>query len=223
MTTNKLFLVLSWIVIFSNLGKAQNLEHGFTISYGLSKITDNNPNGYQTQISPISWKLGGFYEKKISPKSNIGLEVLWVQIGAKAVNSNYKLLRFIGGELDTIGTVTRTKYTNLSYLGIPFFYKYKIDKFGFRGGIQFMILIVGSSYNETDGERNGEPYYYKSSTKNADVPRFDFGPILGFDYKINKRYSVKMEIYFGIIDLSKSTRKKSYNRQLSFGLNYAFK
>ena len=123
-----LFLI---IVLAINFGKSQNLNIGGTGNLGLSKVTSNLPisGDYKVKLA-LSGNLGMFIEKKISKKSILGMEVLWIQIEGKTVTKNKELTGFNGQELEVVGVISDKSTIHSSYIGVPFYYRLELGRVG---------------------------------------------------------------------------------------------
>ncbi len=218
-------LLLYFMVIFGmGSAKSQNTTIGITANLGLSKVTSNLPvsGDYNVRFT-ISGNLGIFIEKKISQKSYLGVESLWVQIEGKEVTQDKELTGFDGQELEVIGVISNKSRLHISYVGVPFYYRLEIGKIGVKGGVQPMIFLFASSNYEASGEIYDKPYETTSETKGIKFDRIDIGPKIAIDYRLNDKFRLRADYYHGLTDITSDEFPwQRRNRQLSLGVNYVF-
>lgn len=222
-TRQKIFLFFI-IILSTNFVKAQNLILGGSANIGFSKVTSNLPiSGDYRIVFAISGNLGMFMEKKITEKSTLGIEALWVQIEGKEVTKNKELTGFNGQELEVIGMISDKSKLHSSYVGVPIYYRFETEKIGIKGGFQTMIFLFASSNYEATGEFENKPFNTKSKRKDIEFDKIDFGPKIGIDYQLKNNLRLRADYYYGLIDITSDKFPfERRNRQVSIGINYIF-
>lgn len=222
--SRNLYLLLL-IIIGMNTAKSQNWVIGGTGNLGFSKVTSNSPiSEYNKEKFTFSGNSGIFFEKKIGQKSSLGIEVLWVQIEGKNVWNDKVLTILNGQEREVVGVISEKSTLHSSYIGLPVYYQFELGKFGIKGGVQSMIFLFASSNYEAVGELNGKPYETTSSNKDVKLDRIDIGPKVGFDYRFNEKFEIRIDYYHGLADITyRGSPWQSRNRQFTIGLNYIFR
>lgn len=210
----KLLLLFSFLFITKNL-IAQNFVLGGTVNYAKSKISytsrgpDNSFKGFATSLNT-----GFFLESKINKKNAWGIEALWVQI--EEVDESYATIAStVGSQQIMTGT-----HIALSYFGLPVYYKYQFRKFGFKGGIQTMLYLRGSSYSYTYANQFIDGDY---RAKFDNLKTFDLGFKFGIDYRLSEKMSLRIDYYHGQTNIFSIVGfYPRSNRQASAGVNFIF-
>ena len=190
-------------------------EVGLKCNIGASRVLAWNSWKIQPQKFPIiaSGQFGFFYLKTIKSRSILGVELLLTQIEGK------EKYRYKDGE-------TFVTYRDYSYLGIPIYYGYKINKANINLGFQFNYLVRGIERIRGNGiDLQGIPYSYEINGILPNIKRYDFGLRVGGNYYLNNRLELGTNFYFGLSNIWKDPKIHPGNwkvRQLTIGLMYKF-
>ena len=204
------------IVLFTfSLKSFGQREIGLKCNIGASRVLAKHSWKIQPQKFPImpSGQFGLFYHQTIKNKSILGVELLLTQIEGKE-NYQYK-----GGEF----LVT---YRDFSYLGIPIYYGFKINKANINLGSQFNYLVRGRERWRGSGtDVQGLPYTYEINGILPQIKKYDFGIRIGGNYYLNDRFEIDCNFYYGLINIWRDPEIHPGNwkvRQLTIGLMYKF-
>lgn len=217
-------LSILFVILTLNTTKAQNLMGGIVGNVGFSKVTSDLPisGNYKVKFT-LSGNLGVFLEKRISEKSSLGMEVLWVQMEGKEVTKDKGLIGIEGEQIVTVGVISDKANLHSSYLGLPFYYRLKLGRLGVKAGVQPMIFLFASSNYEASGEVFNEPYFTESRTKDISFKSIDIGPKVGLDYQVNNKFRLRVDYYHGLTDITMDSFPwQRKNRQFCIGGNYLF-
>jgi len=222
------FLFLFTILSIASV-KSQSITFGTTGNLGISKVTSQfvEANSFQMPYA-FSGNGGFFLEKKINQKSYIGVEALWVQIEGNRVANDKPLIETdASGEIEVVGNKSERFTKHISYLGLPFYYRYEIGNFGVKGGLQTMLFLFANSDYKSEGIRNNNAFEEMSSQDNISLRTIDLGPKIGIDYKLTNKLKLRADYYLGILVIStletpSSTASDRNNRQFTLGVSYAF-
>jgi len=210
------------ILLVSFHANAQKIHYGATLNLGASKITSPIQASTDVRYSP-SGSVGVYAEKAIKGKTTVGLNLLWVHIGAREIDKNQELYGASGQWeiLELIGTATIDSRLHAGYIGLPAYVRFQTGKFGLKLGIQTLIFVYANSITKIDGVKYGQPFSAKSTNKSVELSLFDWGPKAGIDYPIGKKFRLNLDYYYGI-GRTKSVLKGRQNRQATLGLSYQF-
>jgi hypothetical protein len=217
-------LSILFTVLMLNTAKAQNLIGGVVGNIGFSKVTSAffTPGDFKVKFA-LSGNFGVFLEKRISQKSSLGMEALWVQMEGKEVSKDRTLMAFDGQQLVTVGVISDESRLHISYLGLPFYYRIELGKVSIKAGVQSLLFLFANASYEGRGELYGEPFSTESKTKDIDLKSIDIGPKVGLDYQLNNRFRLRADYYYGLTDITSSEFSfQRKNQQLCVGGNYLF-
>lgn len=224
MKNHQTLLSILFVMITLNTTKSQNLIGGVVGNIGFSKVTSAfvTPGDFKVK-SALSGNFGVFLEKRISQKSSLGMEALWVQMEGKEVSTNRTLMAFDGQQLVNVGFISDASGLHISYVGLPFYYRIEFGKVGLKAGVQPMIFLFASDSYKGSGELYNEPFSTESRTKDIDLQRIDIGPKVGLDYQLNNKFRLRTDFYYGLTDItSGESFFQRKNRQVCVGGNYLF-
>ncbi len=94
---------------------------------------------------------------------------------------------------------------------------YFIDKFSLRAGGYYGRILsykIDASIPGTNSSQNIDA--------SNQMQKQDYGLVFGLEYVVYKGIFIDASYYFGLNDISKTTRTPTNNRVLSFGLGYKF-
>lgn len=207
-----LILILLFTISLKSFGQR---EVGLKCNIGASRVLANNSWKIQPQKFPImvSGQFGLVYLQTIKNESILGAELLLTQIEGK------EKYRYTSGEV-------MVTFRDYSYLGIPIYYGYKINKANINLGFQFNYLVRGRERLRGNGvDFQGLPYSYEINGILPNIKRYDLGIRVGGNYCLNTRFEIDGNFYFGLSNIWKDPEIHPgiwKVRQLTIGLKYKF-
>lgn len=220
----KLFLQLSYvmaIVVTFNLSTFGQRQFGVKINGGVSKITESRENPNISFVTPFvpSGQAGLYYNLLISKNTALGAELLFSQIEGKEISE----LRLIDVEGNNVGFATTHTYRHISYLILPVYFGFNLQKLTIHAGFQLSYNIAGSDKYKTDATVNGERFKSESTSENNPFSKYEFGPRTGIYYHLTDRLAVEGIYYFGISNIEKGVPmiNELKVQQMTVGVRYA--
>ena len=200
-------LVTVLIFVFSINTHAQNFGGGIILGISSSQVGGDNLAGF----NKAGLLVGAFANTSISELLSFQMEMTFINKGS----NNPKMNDDEHPNYD-IEDITS------SYIEIPLILQYhQTSKLEIEGGVQLAYLINGY-YNDLNGKipiYNANPFI-----------TYDFGILLGIDYKYSKNISFNTRLSNSIspigaedydsINTYNSSRKGKYNSVLSFTIYY---
>ena len=183
--------------------QAQNFGGGVILGISTSQVGGDDLGGF----NKAGLLIGTFANKSISELLRFQMEMTYIQKGSNNPKMNED------GRLDITS----------SYFEVPFLLQYdQSEVLKIEGGVEIAYLINGY-YNDLNGKIKNE--------KNIFI-NYDFGILLGIDYKYSNNISLNTRISNSIFPIGSedyknqekynSSRKGKYNSVLSFALHYNF-
>ena len=201
-----LLLFCGFLAISSN---AQRFGGGVILGLSTSQVGGDDLGGFYK----AGLLVGAFANTSISELLSFQMEMTFTQKGSNNPNMNdYKHKDYSQEDISS------------SYIEIPLLLQYhQSNKLKIEGGLLSAYLIDGY-YNDSYGkiEYNNAPPFIK----------YDFGLLLGIDYKFSDKLSLNTRLSNSILPIGtedynhpntyNSSRKGKYNSVLSFALHYNF-
>ncbi len=188
----------------SNLGVKLNL--------GISRVTSkfDYKTGPQKFTLMPSGQLGLFYNLDISDKSVLGTELLFLQI------EGMEKYKYPDGSIMFIRR-------NLSYIGLPVYYGYKIKKVIVNVGFQFNYNIRRREQWKGRYDASQDiPFDWDTSIPYLD--NYDYGIKAGMIFNRNEKFEIEGNYYHGLNNIWNSNPHQGMwkSQQLTIGLRYKF-
>ena len=201
------------------------LIFGASANFGFSYLNSNPEDRNDVEFDKNkSWSLGVFFENKISHKSSLGIELLYVQIGGKNIIENEAIFETIDEVTEIVGVVTTKNELSFSFVSFPFYFKYQLGRVGLKGGFQPLILLFEHDKYQIVGEINDQPYEKEAYGISYDIDKYNIGAKLGIDFELNCRTKISTDLYYGLnnFNFNQFGSKKSTTRieQITFGVQY---
>lgn len=164
---------------------------------------------------------GLYYNLSLGNKSSLGAELLFAQIEGK---EKWKV-DFTDDQGNTIGHSTALFYRHISYLSLPLYYGYTINRTTFHVGFQVSYALGSSGREKNDAiinEIREEQYSYNRKVDDINIEHMDFGPRSGIIYQLSDKLAVEGTYYYGIPNIQKSDLPwESKIQQITLGIRYA--
>ena len=214
--------ILLTILIFTELSMFSQKNIGVKISGGISKITKEYGSFEHDHVDHFSFsgQMGIFGDISLGKRSNLTTELSLTQIEGKETSESNLYV----DPLFVTGQVSVQYYSHITYLALPLYYGFKINKLTINGGFQGAIKLLSSGLEKGNGIMDGESYNW---TKEEDlyIDRFDFGLRMGFVYDLNSHISIEGIYYKGMNNLNRENDFDftSKIQQVTLGLRYRIK
>lgn len=223
-TILKLPLILL-ILTFIDLTSLGQQQFGIKVSGGLSKITNSVDNSNATLTTPFvpSGQGGFFYNFQFGKFSSFGTELLFSQIeGKEILEGNLWSLNESGNRV-YFGYRKNNSYRNISYLSLPFYYGFKINRLVINAGFQISYSISSSGREKDQAVIEGENFNIDNKTNDINIKRFDYGPRAGIIYHLTSKLAVEGTYYYGLNSIQKGDPifEKLKIQQATIGIRYS--
>ena len=203
----KKFTTLLFCGFISISIQGQNFGGGMLVGISSSQVGGDNLAGF----NKAGLLVGAFANTSISELLSFQMEMTFIQKGSNNPKMN-----------DVEHPNYRKEDITSSYIEVPLILQYhQSNKLKIEGGVQLAYLINGY-YNDLNGKI---PIY----TVNPFI-QYDFGVLLGINYKYSKNISFNSRVSNSILPLGtedydrinayNSSRKGKYNSVLSFTIYY---
>ena len=218
----KLSLVLSILFAFNLTVSGQ--QFGIKASGGISRITNSMDISNSTLSIPFvpSGQGGFFYNVQLGSKSLLGAELLLSQIEAKEKLEMdlYTLNEF--GNRNYLGYRKDNSYRHISYLSLPVYYGFKINRLVINAGFQISYSISSSGREKVQGVIEGENFKIDIKTNDINIKRFDYGPKAGIIYNLTDKLAFEGTYYYGLNNIQKGDQIlwKLKVQQATLGIRY---
>ena len=188
--------------------QAQNFGGGIILGISASQVNGDDLGGF----NKAGLLIGVFANKSISELLSFQMEMSYIQKGSENPKMN-----------DSEHANYLKEDISSSYIEVPMLLQYhQSNKLKIEGGLLSAYLIDGY-YNDKYGklEYDNTPPFIK----------YDFGLLLGIDYKFSNKLSLNTRLSNSIIPIGTEDyngvntswfRKGKYNSVLSFALHYNF-
>lgn len=183
-----LILILNHSILYSQKFTSWGIKAG----YIRSQIINDSYNGFNKQ----GFNLGIFSQLQLSDKSNLQLEIIFVNKGCsdkRDKNYSYKYYSY---------------FDILYYIETPILFQYNYKKIYFEGGPGLALLIWDLDFESTNAG------YLSASPQFTDI---SFN--LGFGYLYDKRLNLSLRYNNSIIPMRR-TPTSQYNSLFSLSLSY---
>ena len=194
----KKFAILLCCGFLSISIQAQNFGGGITLGISTSQVGGDNLAGF----NKAGLLAGVFANKSISELLSFQMEMTFIQKGSNNPDMNdFEHKNYNFPDISS------------SYIEVPLLLQYhQNNKLIIEGGMQLAYLIDGY-YNDSYGRlENGNSFI-----------QYDFGLLLGIDYKYSEKISLNTRLSNSIIPIGvsyNSSKKERYNTVLSFSIHY---
>ncbi len=227
-------MLLGLCLCFFHVLSAQDFRFGLSFNAAKSKVQSNFsfPDNYRIFFKP-SAKIGATVEKKLTKKSALGMELLWVLMEGQEFRYRPSGFSYSSwGGLESSGPsqlIIESDHTKIHshYIGVPAYYRYSFGRFSIKGGLQALILLslnLEKSHGKhglTSAEE--EPFFHFENADQIPLRKYDLGPQLGLDFTLNRHLRLRFDYYHGLINLYTAEAEwQRKNRQFSFGMDYCF-
>lgn len=206
-------LILSLIFFFFfHFVNAQHI--GATLNLGWSKTPRTYPFYNHSTHNTKSGKIGAIIETNVK-KNIIGIGFLFVQMEGRKIGE----IQYYD-QLNALSVVNKWEdRMHRSYLGIPFYYRFKLGRFGVKSGVQTLFLFKANISRNLFREINASTItLFSRIEKDFKISKFDIGPLLGVGFDLTSRLRLTTDYYFGILDDDASFSMKKNSIQITFGL-----
>ncbi|ATN05204.1 porin family protein [Chryseobacterium indologenes] len=173
----------------------------------------------------LGFHAGAFVNIPISKQFSLQPEVLYNQMGARAVNYSTE---------NTVGSVTtKTKgedKVTMNYISVPLMLQMRpTEKFYIEAGPEFSYFINGKNKGEstvsttTGGVTTTRTESHSEDLDKDQINRFNFGLGLGLGYDITNNIGISARYVNSLTKIDKSRpAAENNNRVFQLGLNYKF-
>jgi len=186
--------------------QAQNFGGGVILGFSTSQVGGDNLAGF----NKAGLLIGAYGNKSISELLSFQMEMTFIQKGSN--NPKMNNVEHVNSGVPDISS---------SYFEIPLLLQYQQSEvLKIEGGILSALLIDGF-YNDING---------KLGNVNSPFIKYDFGILLGIDYKYSENISLNTRLSNSILPIGaedydgvnsyNSSRKGKYNSVLSFAIHY---
>ncbi len=188
---------------------------GLTANGGLSKLikkVDFSGTVQKNYFMP-SGHAGLFFNFHVDDKSLIGTDLLFVQIEGKE--------HLDTPETDIQGNPTgkymRTDmWTHISYIGLPVYYGYKINKFILNLGFQTSVVLASSGLAKTTSGYG----VLENTIDKLYIDALDAGLWTGLHFRLTEKFSIQTSYYLGLNNILKNNYAKWKIQEMTVGLRY---
>ena len=202
-----------WIMVILNLPSYGQNKVGIKLNLGTSRVTSkfDYKTGPQKFTLMPSGQIGFFFNRNFGIKSMFGAELLLIQIEGREKYS-YP---------DGAQMVIRR---NLSYIGFPIYYGYKVGKITMNGGFQFNYNI--RKVEQWKGKIRLDqdlPFDWDRSIPN--IESYDYGLKVGIIFNEDRKFETEGTYYHGLNNIWKSDPSHLglwKTQQLTIGVRYKF-
>jgi opacity protein-like surface antigen len=190
---------------------------GLSLAGGLSKITfDNKPGDITQTIYFTPCAQGGFFYNHQFSNYMIGVDLLLQQVEG---NEHLDQVQLDMNGNPTSGHLTTDIHRHMSYLAMPLYYGYKLNKLTVHIGIQPAFLYL----NGTDTKFTANQSVYTSSEKIKTDKSIDLGVRAGLGYRLTDFTSVELMYAYGLHEPAVPDYTIMWNtQQLTLGIRYLF-
>ena len=203
----KKFAILLFCGFLSLSIKAQNFGGGLILGFSTSQVGGDNLGGF----NKAGLLAGAFVNIPFSELLSFQMEMTYIQKGSNNPKMN-----------DAEHSNYLKEDISSSYIEVPLLLQYhQSNKIKIEGGVLLAYLINGY-YNDLNGKI---PIYSVDP-----FIKYDFGLLLGIDYKYSKNISLNTRLSNSILPIGaedwdivnsyNSSRKGKYNSVLSFAIQY---
>ena len=164
---------------------------------------------------------GLFYNLQLGPKSLLGAELLFTQIEGKeklemdlyTLNESGRV--YLGYRKDNL-------YRHISYLSLPVYCGFKINRLMINAGFQISYSISSSGREKGEGVIEGENIKINIKTNDINIKRFDYGPRVGIIYSLTDKIAIETTYYYGLNNIQKGDPKfgKLKVQLVTLGIRY---
>lgn len=216
----KFSITLIVAVVLNHYTFAQQ-QVGVKISGGVSRITNSweFPNAtFSTPFVP-SGLAGLYYNLSLSRKSSLGAELLFSQIEGKDKIE----MDLIDIDRNISGHATTTDLNHISYLSLPVYYGYTINRLTIHGGVQLSYAMNSSGSSKSNVIMDGENIHTEGKTNNINITRLELGPRAGIVYHLTDKIALEGIYYYGINNIQKGEQPKWKLKvqQMTLGIRFA--
>ncbi len=228
---NYFFIQFLFIVLFPFFLHAQKLDFGVTGAAGISfanVVGGSLTNSTTNDIDPgISYNVGFIVSATIANKLELGGGLNISRFSIK--ENNFTPLKFgtdIINAQNGIASESYLKYeysSSLTFVSIPLYLRYSMQKIAFKAGVQTMFYSVG--FSDIKFELNASGNIINSRESNEDIDKrlvkTNLGPTIGIEYKITDALWLRGDIFYGL----RKIRNEAFSSdkqlgQATLGVNY---
>lgn len=199
----------------------QNL--GLKINAGLSKIS-NNLNSPQSKIViqfVPSGYVGLFYDLQLGDRSRLGAELLFIQIEGKERHET-DLTDQSGNPTGEL--LTSEVWKHISYIGMPIWYGFKVNKLTINIGLQVSTVLTSRGREKGRVLYNGDVIVWDKSGE-INIDSYDFGPRAGLIFSLTDKFAIEGTYYYGINNILGNSLATDWTwriHQTTIGIKYNF-
>lgn len=191
------FLLLAALLPFFTFGQH---NFGVKINPGVSYFT-TKLESYNTdqKFYPMPSGQGGlFYDYRFASNYLLTAELLYLRVDGKEY---MKIMYF-----DSNGNLTGEYgedwiWRHVSFVGIPVYAGYSYNKWNVNLGIQTNFVIESGGREKGNATINGEYHSFENKSDQLGIDKISFGPRAGAIYKLNDRFSLEANYYYGVNNL----------------------
>jgi len=218
----KLSFILSILFAFNFTVSGQH-QFGIKASGVLSRITYSTDFLGENPTTPFvpSGQAGLFYNFQFGKKSSLGAELLFSQIeGNEKLEDDLYTLNEFGRVY--LGYRKDNSYRHISYLSLPVYYGFTINRLVINAGFQISYSISSSGREKDYAIVEGITYTSDNKVDNINIRRFDYGPKAGIIYNLTDKLAVEGTYYYGLNNIQKGNPIlwKLKVQQVTLGIRY---
>lgn len=216
----RLITLLALLTSLTNAFAQYNI--GIKANGGVSNIIQDDWSTADTKKAPLtpSWHGGLFFNYNLDEESLISAELLVVQIESKTYleSPNYNMSGVPTGDISASDI-----WKHITYLSIPVYYGYKINKFNLNLGISASLLLQSSLREKAQTTFAGTVFDTDTTYNKMKIDKFDFGVNAQVVYNITDKIGVEGTYYYGVNNLLLPEIEGSWrNQQITLGIRYRF-
>jgi opacity protein-like surface antigen len=209
------------IAVAFNLYTFGQQQFGVKISGGVSKITNTweSPNATFTMLWVPSGQAGVYYNLSLNKKSSLGAELLFSQIEGKRKIE----MDLIDIDRNHVGHATTIDLSHISYLSLPVYYGYTINRLTILGGAQLSYAMNSSGSSKSNAIVDGENFHSEEKSNDLNITKYEFGPRAGIVYHLTDKLAIEGIYYYGINNIQKGepVMWKLKVQQMTLGIRYS--
>lgn len=191
----KLHLALTLLIASPILLLGQH-SLGLKASGGFSCISNDASSEnlkLTIQFAP-SIQAGLFYALRLGKHSALGADLVINQIGGKEQLE----VNFIDPSGNYIGNGTSQLTKQITYLSLPVYYGFRMNRLTFNLGIQGSLALLSIGKNKGKNLINGIESSFENQYSSINIDRFDFGPRAGILYQLTDKLQLEGMYYYGL-------------------------
>lgn len=193
----KLLALVCVITTLPSFGQHEfGLKAGAGISYFTTRFSD--PLNFEQKFSIQPTIQGGvYYNYHLSDRIHLGMQLIWMTVEGKEkmIVTNTDVNGIPNGNYTTVNL-----YREISYIGLPLYAGYTVNKWNFSLGALIHYPLHSSASEHTSGiDQNGQAFEWNHDGGELNIDQFNFGVLPGVTYELTELFSLEAG-YYGTIN-----------------------